>query len=240
VRNVIVTGGSRGLGLGIAEALVAGGFGVTAIARSATAMLDAAIERSAGALRFQAFDLSDIAGLPGLVKTVRREAGPIYGLVNNAGLGTAGVLANMPDGAIERLIRLNVTSPIALSKYVVRSMLTGSGGRIVNMSSVVASTGYNGLSVYSATKASMVGFTKSLAREVGPLGITVNVVAPGFVDTEMTNELTQGHKDQIARRSALKRMAEVADIASAVAYLFSDAAKNITGTVLTVDAGNTA
>jgi 3-oxoacyl-[acyl-carrier protein] reductase len=104
----------------------------------------------------------------------------------------------------------------------------------------VAFTGYKGLSVYSATKASLIGFTRSLSREVGRMGITVNAIAPGFVDTEMTRTLTPEHRDQIVRRSALHRLVEVEDVANAVEYLLSDRAKNITGTVLTVDAGNTA
>jgi 3-oxoacyl-[acyl-carrier protein] reductase len=118
-------------------------------------------------------------------------------------------------------------------------MMTGQGGRIVNISSVVGTTGYSGLSIYSATKASLGGFTRSLARELGPLGITVNAVAPGFVDTEMTHELTAAQRSQIARRSALRRMPEIADIAHTVDFLFSDKARNITGTITTVDAGNT-
>jgi len=175
-----------------------------------------------------------------LVKRLRGEFGGFYGLVNNAGIGTGGILANMPDAAIERLVRLNVTSPMTLSKYMVRGMMSGDGGRIVNISSVVATTGYNGLSVYSATKSAFGGFTRSLARELGPLGITVNAVAPGFVETEMTHDLSPAQQAQIARRSALQRMPEVADVAGAVSFLFSNAARNITGTTITVDAGNTA
>jgi len=240
VRSVIVTGGSRGLGLAIARQLTASGFQVIAIARSPTPALDEAIAQSDGKLHFHAFDLMDLPAMPALVKTLRKDFGPLYGLVNNAGIGTAGVLANMPDSAIDRLIKLNVTAPITLTKYVVRAMMTGNGGCIVNMASIVASTGYNGLSAYSATKAAMIGFTRSLAREVGPLNITVNALAPGFVGTEMTDELSPGQRDQIARRSALKRMAEPSDVADTVDFLFSDKAKNITGTVLTIDAGNTA
>jgi 3-oxoacyl-[acyl-carrier protein] reductase len=119
-------------------------------------------------------------------------------------------------------------------------MMAGGAGRIVNISSIVGSTGYTGLSVYSATKAALIGFTKSLARELGPLGITVNAVAPGFVETEMTYGLEAAQFETIKRRSALKRMAETGDVAEAVAYLFSEKARNITGTVMTVDAGNTA
>ena len=244
MHNVIVTGGSRGLGLGIAHALASSGFRVIAIARNEGDALPEAREQIArearGALHFRAFDLAEVDGLAGLVKTLRREFGPLYGLVNNAGLGTGGILTNMPVATIDQLTRLNVVSPLALTKYVVRSMMTGEGGRIVNISSVVATTGYTGLSVYSATKAALIGFTRSLAREVGPLGITVNAVAPGFVDTEMTHAMTPETKARIERRSALKRMPQIADIASAVDFLFSDRARNITGTVMTVDAGNTA
>jgi 3-oxoacyl-[acyl-carrier protein] reductase len=244
VRNVLVTGGSRGLGLGMAQRLAASGFQVVALARKDSDALAAArahvAREGGGALHFHAFDLADIDGIGALVKELRGAFGPFYGLVNNAGLGTAGILASMPDSAIERLIRLNVVSPVTLTKYVVRSMMTGQGGRIVNIVSIVGSTGYSGLSVYSATKTSLIGFTRSLAREVGSLGITVNAVAPGFVDTEMTHALSGAQRAQIARRSALQRLPEVEDIAGAVDFLFSDAARNITGTVMTIDAGNTA
>ena len=170
---------------------------------------------------------------------MRKEFGPIYGLVNNAALGTDGVLATMHNSQIEQLVRLNTLSPIVLTKYVVRSMMAEGGGRIVNIASIVGFTGYSGLSVYGATKASMIGFTRSLAREVGRLGITVNAVAPGFIDTEMTQGLDGEQREQVARRSALRRLAEVDDVAEAVEFLLGDKAQNITGTVLTVDAGST-
>jgi 3-oxoacyl-[acyl-carrier protein] reductase len=127
-----------------------------------------------------------------------------------------------------------------ISKYVVRFMMADGGGRIVNVSSIAAFSGYSGLAVYAATKASLIGFTRSLAREVGRLGVNVNAVAPGFVDTSMTQGMTDEQRQQIERRSALKRLVNVEDIASAVAFLIGDQSKNITGTVLTVDAGNTA
>ena len=127
-----------------------------------------------------------------------------------------------------------------LTKYVVRAMMAGGGGRIVNMSSIIGSTGYNGLSVYGATKASMIGFTKSLARETGKLGVTVNAIAPGFIDTEMTAGLGEEGREQVMRRSALRRLAEVDDVAAMVEFLMGDGGRNITGAVMTVDAGNTA
>ena len=171
---------------------------------------------------------------------LRRRVGPLYGLVNNAGLGTAGVLSMMRDPDIEALVRLNTLAPILLTKYVVRAMMAERAGRIVNISSIVAVSGYKALSAYSATKASLEGFTRALAREVGQLGITVNAVAPGFVDTAMTHAMKDGEREQIMRRSALRRMAEPEDVAGAVEYLLGEQARNITGITLTVDAGNTA
>ena len=239
--NVIVTGGSRGLGLGIAKTLRAAGHDVIAIARRDSDALQEAMSASGpGSIQFVSFDLGCVGDVPHLVKQIRTTYGPIFGLVNNAGIGTHGVLATMRDADIETLIRINTLSPLMLSKYVVRSMMAGQGGRIVNISSIVSFTGYSGLSVYSTTKAALVGFTRSLAREVGALGITVNAVAPGFIDTEMTGDLGEQQRDKIARRSALRRMADVDDIANAVEFLLSDRAKNITGTMMTVDAGNTA
>ena len=166
--------------------------------------------------------------------------GPLYGLVNNAALGTEGLLSNMHNSDIERLVKLNTVSPIVLTKYAVRAMMTAGTGRIVNISSIIGFTGYSGLSVYGATKASMLGFTRSLAREVGRLGVTVNAVAPGFMDTEMTASMNDEQRGKIAKRSALRRLVDVEDVAASVAFLMSEAAKNITGTVMTVDAGNTA
>jgi 3-oxoacyl-[acyl-carrier protein] reductase len=244
VLNVLVTGGSRGLGLAISRTLAEGGYRVIAIARQESAELKAASEalraQGPGAIEFRACDLSEVGQLAPLVRSIRADVGPIYGLVNNAGLGTAGVLGTMRDREIERLVRLNTLSPLMLTKYVARSMMIERKGRIVNIASIVASTGYSGLSVYSATKASLVGFTRSLARELGQLGITVNAVAPGFIDTAMTDELSAQEREQITRRSALKRMAEAEDVARSVEFLLGPGGRNITGIVLTVDAGNTA
>jgi len=194
----------------------------------------------AGSFRFVPFDLAQLADLPRLVKCVRKEFGPIYGLVNNAAVSFEGVLSMMPDSHIEQLVRVNTLSPILLTKYVVRSMMADGGGRVVNVASIIGFTGYSGLAVYGATKASLLGFTRSLAREVGRAGVNVNAVAPGFVDTDMTRALTDEQRQKIVRRSALKRLAEIDDVANAVEFLLSDKAKSITGTVLTVDAGSTA
>lgn len=244
MRNVIVTGGSRGLGLGIVQRLANAGYCAIAIARNSTEEFAAAkadVDAAAsGSLQFVPFDLAKVDDIPGLVATLHERFGAIYGLVNNAGMSTDGPLGLTPDAKIEQVVRLNTLSPMMLTKYVVRSMMADGGGRIVNISSITASTGYSGLSVYAATKASLVGFTRSLAREVGRAGINVNAVAPGFVNTEMTKSLTAEQRQQIERRSALRRLAEVRDVADAVNFLLSEQSRNITGTVLTVDAGNTA
>jgi len=244
MRNVIVTGGSRGLGLGIAKRLTGAGYRAIAVARKETPQLTSAMEEAGrdnpGSLHFVPFDLAEIEDIPTLVKTLRKEFGPVYGLVNNAAVGFDGVLALMPNSQIEQLVRVNTLSPIVLTKYAVRAMMADGGGRIVNIASIIGFTGYSGLSVYGATKASLIGFTRSLAREVGRMGVNVNAVAPGFMDTEMTQGLEDTQRQQIARRSALHRLPDVDDVANAVEFLLGDKANSITGTVLTVDAGSTA
>lgn len=244
MRNVVVTGASRGLGLGIARVLTSSGYRVIAVARSESAELSAiraeAEASGTGALCFRSFDLGEIERIPDFAIQMRKQFGPIYGLVNNAGISFEGSLAVMPITQIEQLVRVNTLSPIVLTKSLIRRMMGDGEGRIVNISSIIASTGYSGLAVYGATKASLNGFTRSLAREVGKAGINVNAVAPGFVDTQLTSGLAPEQRERIVRRSALRRLAEVEDVAHAVEFLLSDQAKNITGTVITVDAGATA
>jgi 3-oxoacyl-[acyl-carrier protein] reductase len=244
MRNVVVTGGSRGLGLAIAKKLAASGYRVIAVARKETEQLAAAIAEATNAaegdIRFVPFDLSDVDGIQPFVAGLRKSFGRIYGLVNNAALGTDGALSLMPNSKIAELVQLNTLSPILLTKYAVRAMMADGGGRVVNVASIVAFTGYSGLSVYSATKASMLGFTRSLAREVGRMGVNVNAVAPGFLDTEMTADMADDQRAKVARRSALQRLPVLEDVANAVVFLLGDGARSITGTVLTVDAGSTA
>src|SRR3954465_5509888 len=168
MRNVLVTGGTRGVGLAVASRLAADGYRVFALGRKESEGLTKAIvDAPAGILSFVPFDLLQVDAIPELVRELKAEHGPLYGLVNNAALGTEGLLSNMHNSDIARLVTLNTISPIILTKYAVRSMITSGAGRIVNISSIIGFTGYSGLSVYGATKASMLGFTRSLAREVG-------------------------------------------------------------------------
>jgi 3-oxoacyl-[acyl-carrier protein] reductase len=244
MRIVVVTGGSRGLGLAIVKKLASSGYCALAVARRKSdelaALMDETSRESENAVRFVPFDLGDLDKIQSFVAGLRKSFGPIYGLVNNAALGTDGALSLMPNSKIAELVHLNTLSPIVLTKYVVRAMMADGGGRVVNVASIVAFTGYSGLSVYSATKASMLGFTRSLAREVGRMGVNVNAVAPGFLDTEMTEGMTDDQRAKVARRSALQRLPAVADVGNAVTFLLGDDARSITGTVLTVDAGSTA
>lgn len=244
MRNVIITGGSRGIGLGTAQKLAAAGYRAIVIARRENEdfcrVRSQCETASPGSFVFQACDLSKLDAIATLILDLRKKYGPIYGLVNNAGISFDGSLALMPPSQIEQLILVNTISPILVTRSIVRSMLANGGGRIVNIASITAFSGYSGLSVYSATKAALVGFTRSLAREVGRAGITVNAVAPGFVNTDLTHSMTVEQRQKIERRSALKRLTDIQDVADAVAFLMSDQAKSITGTVLTVDAGSTA
>ncbi len=244
MRNIIVTGASRGIGLAIARRLSTNGDRVIAIARNETdeiLKLHQELQASGkGDLYFKTFDLNDIDRIPAFVRDISKAFGSLDGLVNNAASGAAGLLSNMPSAQIQQLCHLNIVSPAVLTKHVVRKMMLQKSGRIVNIASVIAFNGYNGLSVYGATKAAAVGFTRSLAREVGQFGITVNAVAPGFMETEMTKGLDEENKGKVVRRSSLRRLAEPDDIADTVEFLMSDRARNITGTVVTVDAGNLA
>ncbi|HEX3985507.1 MAG TPA: SDR family NAD(P)-dependent oxidoreductase [Acidobacteriaceae bacterium] len=244
MRNVLVTGASRGLGLGIVSRLMASGYCVLALARSETKDLAAlraqAESAGCGKLSFRAFDLSHIDEIPALVTEMRKQAGPLYGLVNCAGISFEGSLAMMPTSQIEQMVQVNLLSPMVLTKAVVRGMMSDGAGRIVSIASITAFTGYSGLAVYAATKSALTGFSRSLAREVGRMGVNVNCVAPGFIDTQMTSGLAGEQRERVIRRSALRRLADVSDVAGAVEFLLSDGAKNITGTVVTVDAGSTA
>ena len=244
IQTVVVTGANRGLGLAITVRLLTEGYKVIGIARNQTAEIeDLKVQfnnEKNERLLFIPFDLECTEKIHGLAKQIQSIDRNIYGLVNNAALGLDGILATQHERDISRMVNINLVSAILLTKYLSRAMLVKQNGRIVNIASIIASTGFSGLSVYGATKAALVGFTKSLSREVGKAGITVNCVCPGYMETGMTACMDASKLDSIRRRSPLGKFPNVTEVAGTVAFLLGPDAKMITGTSITVDAGSTA
>lgn len=240
MKNIIITGCAKGLGLETSKMLAEAGYKVIGISRTPTESYETLSGQYPESVFFYQFDFSDLENISSLVKRITKEHGRIFGLVNNAALGHDGVLATMHESDISSLLKVNIEAPILLTKYVSRSMLLNGYGRIVNVGSIIGSTGFNGLSVYGATKAALAGFTKSLARELGKSQITVNTLAPGYMETSMTDGLVGDKLDKIKRRSCLGRLANVRDAASMTLFLLSHDASGITGSTFTVDAGSTA
>ncbi len=234
---VVVTGAGRGLGLAIAEALVQEDYYVVGVGRTATQEFLALPEH---ARHFIAFDLNNLAGIKSLAGgIIDHIGGAPFGLVNNSAVGHDGVLATQHEVDISEILTVNLQAPILLTKYLVRQMIRHREGRVINISSIIAQTGFNGLAVYGASKAGLEGFTRSLSREVGRAGVTVNCVAPGYMRTAMTAGLTGSKLESVERRAPLG-LPEPSHPAAAVVYLLSPGAVKTTGTVITVDGGSTA
>jgi 3-oxoacyl-[acyl-carrier protein] reductase len=240
MKTVVVTGVTGGLGIASAGRLLHEGYRVVGVGRQINDAIERLISEHAEQMHFESFDFNEIRKISALAKHIINTCGPIYGLVNNAALGHDGVLPTMHESEISELIRVNIEAPVLFTKYISRSMICRQEGRIINVGSVIGHTGYSGLSVYGATKAAMEGFSRSLARELGKLKITVNTLAPGYMETKMTAGLEGKKLDSVKRRCALGELATVDDAAAMIAYLLSDDAKRITGSTLTVDAGSTA
>jgi 3-oxoacyl-[acyl-carrier protein] reductase len=242
-RTVVISGGSRGLGAVLTRAfLTEEGYNVAICSRSRSEFVDSISSDSGfeGRFLFKQVDLSDRTAVHDYLREVGERFGTVHVLVNNAGVALDGVLALQTDRAIDQMIDINLKGTIALTKACVREMLINRWGRIVTITSIVGKSGFRGLSVYSITKAGLDGFTRSLARELGDRGITVNSVAPGFLETEMTHGLSPQQKDQIVRRTPAGRLGRGEDVASIVKFLCSDAAAFITGQTIVIDGGATA
>ncbi|GAB2690106.1 SDR family oxidoreductase [Aliiglaciecola sp. 3_MG-2023] len=240
MKNILITGCAKGLGLETSKMLAKAGYKVLGVSRTPTDDYEKVKLEHPNSVFFYQFDFYNVKGISALVKQITKEHGRIFGLINNAAIGHDGVLATMHESDISSLLKVNVEAPILLTKYVSRSMLLNRKGRIINVGSIIGSTGFNGLSVYGATKSALTGFTKSLARELGKSQITVNTLAPGYMETNMTNGLIGDKLEKIKRRSCLGRLATIKDGASMMLYILSEDAAGITGTTFTVDAGSTA
>jgi 3-oxoacyl-[acyl-carrier protein] reductase len=230
-KNALVTGASRGIGRAIAEELSRAGASVVLGYRSGREEAEE-LAASIGGRALQA-DVSD----PDEAKRLVEEAGEVHVLVNNAGVTRDGLLARMPDDDWRTVIETNLSSVFYTCRAVARGMMKRRSGAIVNVSSVVGLHGNPGQTNYSASKAGIIGFTKALARELGNRGVRANVVAPGYVDTRLTDVLPEGVKSAMLASTPLGRFGEPSDVAGAVRFLCSDEAAFITGDVVLVDGG---
>lgn len=232
----LVTGASRGIGKAIAEKLVA--CGATVIGTATTENGAEAISQYLGQNgKGLALNVTDEASIESVISTIKAEFGDIDILVNNAGITRDNLLMRMKDNEWQDILDTNLTSVFRLSKALMRTMMKKRYGRIITIGSVVGAMGNAGQSNYAAAKAGLIGFSKSLAREVASRGITVNVVAPGFIATDMTAALTDEQKALTVAQVPVGRLGEPAEIASAVAFLASDEASYITGETLHVNGG---
>ena len=236
-RVVLISGGSRGLGAGLVAAFLQRGDQVATFSRSRTAAVDDWQRNFPDRFLFAELDLGDTRACSDFLNRVQSGFGEVEVLVNNVGMAAASLLPLSVDDSSDAMIDLNLKATIHLTRLVCRPMLSLGWGRIINISSVVGLSGYRGLSVYSASKAALDGFTRSLARELGSRGITVNSVAPGYLSTELSAQMGAKQIQSIVRRTPLGRLGEPEDVASAVTFLAADEAGFISGQVLVVDGG---
>jgi 3-oxoacyl-[acyl-carrier protein] reductase len=241
MKHVIISGASKGLGLGLAIALLAEGYKVSVCSRHHTEQVQQLEQQESNFKWFQA-EVNDATQCQQFVTAACAWAGetPLWGLINNAAIAQDGILASFPNITTDQILQVNLHGAIYLAREVLRVMLLQrSPGRIINISSIIGQRGYTGLAAYSASKAGLDGLTRALARENGRRGITVNSIAPGYMDTEMSAGLETKKREQIIRRTPLGRLGRINDIAPAVLFLLSDGAAFITGQTLTIDGGIT-
>lgn len=236
----LVTGASRGIGRQTAITLAS--YGATVIvnyngSRERAEEVAAQIKEKGGNAAIYGCNVSDYAAVETMMKELVKEYGRIDILVNNAGITKDGLLMKMSEEDYDAVLDINLKGTFNCIKHISRQMLKQKGGRIINLSSVVGVYGNAGQVNYSASKAGVIGITKSVAKELGSRGITVNAVAPGFIITEMTDAMPEDAKKQVSDRIAMKRLGEVTDVAETVAFLASDKAAYITGQVICVDGG---
>jgi 3-oxoacyl-[acyl-carrier protein] reductase len=233
----LVTGGSRGIGRGIADALAAAGARVAVVARDQARAQTAAEALTGDGHAGFACDVSDEAAIDSLVKAVEAQLAPVDILVNNAGITEDNLLIRMSTDAWDRVLDTNLRAAFLLMRAVAKGMMRRRSGRIINITSVVGITGNAGQANYAASKAGLIGLTKSVAKELASRSVLCNAVAPGFIETEMTAELTGETREALLGQIALGRLGQPADIAAVVRFLAGPGASYITGQTLVVDGG---
>jgi len=236
----VVSGGSRGFGPVLIRALLEDpDWAVACFSRSVTPEIQELRDAPATSDRFyfEAVDITDSGAVKRFVAAAREHLGSIDVLINNAGVALDRVLALQDEADIRQMLEVNLMGTVSLTKACVREMLARRWGRIVTITSIAGQSGYRGLSTYSMTKAGLDGFTRSLARELGDRGITVNSVAPGFMETAMTDGFSEEQRQQIIRRTPIGRLGTAGDVVPLIRFLCSDAAGYITGQTIVVDGG---
>jgi 3-oxoacyl-[acyl-carrier protein] reductase len=237
-RHVIISGGSKGLGKAIVAGLLDAGYQVSTFSRTRTEFIDGLAGN--GKFFYLPADLADVTSLSAFVRAAEKQFGAPYGLINCAAIAADGLLATMPEETIKKLVAVNVDGTLRFTRLVVRKMLISkAGGVILNISTISAFRGFKGLAAYAFTKGGIDSFTRALARELGEQNIRVNSIAPGYYDTEMSQSLSEEHKQQILRRTPLGRLGVPEDVVGAALFLLSDQASFITGQVLVIDGGCT-
>lgn len=239
-KTILVSGGSRGLGLEIVGRLLESGARVSTFARRESAGIAGLRERHGEKLLFQVGDLGAPEGFAAIVANTEKRLGRIAGLVNNAGIVGEALIARQKPEEIARLIDVNLRGPLLLTRLAIRSMMIDGGGRVVNVSSIVSVSGYKGTVAYSAAKGGINAMTRALARELGGRGITVNTVAPGYMETALTAKMDPKKLAQIVRRTPLGRAGRVDDVVGVVLFLLSESAGFVSGQTIVVDGGLTA
>ncbi|MEP1471059.1 MAG: 3-oxoacyl-ACP reductase FabG [Halieaceae bacterium] len=237
MKVVAVSGGSKGLGAAIVQSFLDDGYRVASFSRRRTQQVDSWTEQFPDHFYFQEMDQTSPAACKQFVASVEEVFGAIQILINNAGVASTSLLALADDESIDSVVDLNLKGTFSLTRQVTRSMLSLGWGRIINISSIIGLSGYRGLSVYGATKAGLDGFSRAMARELGARNITVNSVAPGYLTTEMTEELDSAQSRQIIKRTPLGRLGDPDDVTGLIMFLCSEKADFITGQVMVVDGG---
>jgi 3-oxoacyl-[acyl-carrier protein] reductase len=235
-KSALITGASGGIGAGIARALHAQG-AIVVLSGTRRDALDALATELGERAHVCPADLKDPDAADALIEAAEAAAGPLWALVNNAGLTRDGLAMRMSDEAFQTVIDVDLAAPFRLARATLRGMLRRRAGRVISIASIVGATGNAGQANYAAAKAGLVGMSKSLAQEVAPRGVTVNVVAPGFIVTPMTDALSDTQKEKLTAAIPLSRLGSPADVAAAVLYLASEEAGWVTGATLHVNGG---